>query len=226
MAGRDKESIHHNSSMLLKTSALLIWAAVAGAAVFWGLRLFGTSPPAPPHAQAAPAAAVVRADLARILGPDPAPVAATPPTGQASPSQAEQARFQLLGVIATGSAGWAAIAVDGKPARTYRVGQVVDGSSVLQKVAARGVEIGPRGGAPTVSLQLSPLAPAATGRPGAALGAPLLPLGATSAAAAPAPPEAPAAVPAAAAPGDAPPVQIGEATGAAGLTRRPGVATR
>jgi general secretion pathway protein C len=73
----------------------------------------------------------------------------------------------LVGVIASGQTGWATIAVDGKPPRTYRVGHVVDGSSVLQKVVARGVEIGPRGGAPEVSLQLAPPPAAATGRPGA-----------------------------------------------------------
>ncbi len=40
------------------------------------------------------------------------------------------------------------------------------------KVSARGVEIGPRGGAPLVTLELSPLAPAATGRPGVTAPAP------------------------------------------------------
>jgi len=150
--------------MLAKTSAFLIWAAVAGTAVFWALHLFGTPPEAPPHAQAAPVAAVLRADLGRVLGADPALLAAAP--DKPAPT-AEQSRFQLLGVIASGQTGWATIAVDGKPPRTYRVGHVVDGSSVLQKVVARGVEIGPRGGAPEVSLQLAPPPAAATGRPGA-----------------------------------------------------------
>ncbi|MEI8267095.1 MAG: hypothetical protein WCI59_15280 [Betaproteobacteria bacterium] len=161
--------------MLAKTSAFLIWAAVAGAAVFWGLRLSGNAPEAPAHAQPAPVATVVRSDLGRLLGPD----LALPSTGlQAPPADAQQGRFQLLGVIAAGSgggagsAGWATLAVDGKPPRTFRVGSAVDDSSVLQKVSARGVEIGPRGGAPLVTLQLSPLAPAATGRPGGAGPAP------------------------------------------------------
>jgi general secretion pathway protein C len=156
--------------MLAKTSAFLIWAAVAGTAVFWALHLFGTPPQAPPHAQAAPVPAVVRADLSRVLGADPALLAAAP--DKPAPA-AEQARFQLLGVIASGQSGWATIAVDGKPPRTYRVGHVVDGSSVLQKVAARGVDIGPRGGAPVVSLQLAAPPAAATGRPGAVPTTPL-----------------------------------------------------
>ena len=165
-------SVHHNSPMLAKTSAFLIWAAVAGAAVFWGLHLSGSAPEAPAHAQPAPLAAVVRSDLGRLLGPDPASPSAE---SQAPLAVAQQSRFQLLGVIAAGSggsAGWATLAVDGKPPRTFRVGSAVDGSSVLQKVSARGVEIGPRGGAPVVTLQLSPLAPAATGRPGGAGPAP------------------------------------------------------
>ncbi len=165
-------SVHHNSPMLAKTSAFLIWAAVAGAAVFWGLHLSGSAPEAPPHAQPAPVATVVRSDLGRLLGPDPASPSAE---SQAPLAVAQQSRFQLLGVIAAGSggsAGWATLAVDGKPPRTFRVGSAVDGSSVLQKVSARGVEIGPRGGAPVVTLQLSPLAPAATGRPGGAGPAP------------------------------------------------------
>jgi len=161
--------------MLAKTSAFLIWAAVAATAVFWGLHLTGSAPEAPPHAQPAPVATVVRADLGRLLGPEPT----LPPAGPQAPlAAAQQSRFQLLGVIAAGSgggagnAGWATLAVDGKPPRTFRVGSPLDDSSVLQKVSARGVEIGPRGGAPVVTLQLAPLAPAATGRPGGAVPAP------------------------------------------------------
>jgi general secretion pathway protein C len=161
--------------MLAKTSAFLIWAAVAGAAVFWGLHLSGSAPEAPAHAQPAPLATVVRSDLGRLLGPDP--VLSSTDT-EAPPADAQQSRFQLLGVIAAGGgggagrAGWATLAVDGKPPRTFPVGSPVDGSSVLQKVSARGVEIGPRGGAPLVTLELSPLAPAATGRPGVTAPAP------------------------------------------------------
>ena len=157
--------------MLAKTSAFLIWAAVAAAAVFWGLRLSGSAPEAPAHARPAPVATVVRSDLGWLLGSEPASASA----GHQTPvAVAQQSRFQLLGVIAAGSgggagpAGWATLAVDGKPPRTFRVGSLVDDSSVLQKVSARGVEIGPRGGAAEVTLQLAPLAPAATGRPGGA----------------------------------------------------------
>jgi general secretion pathway protein C len=158
--------------MWTKGWAFLIWAAAAAAAAFWGLRVWGESPQPPGHALPAPAAAVVSGDLTRVLGANPA---APAPEVDAAPPSADQARFQLVGVIAAGASGasgraagpaWATLSVDGKPARTYRVGSVVDGSYVLQKVAARGVEIGPRGGAPALTLKLAPPPAAATGRPG------------------------------------------------------------
>ena len=158
--------------MWAKGWAFLIWAAAAAAAAFWGLRVWGESPQPPTHALPAPAAAVASVDLTRVLGANPVAPAAVV---DAAPSSADQARFQLVGVIAAGTSGtsgrsagpaWATLSVDGKPARTYRVGSVVDGSYVLQKVAARGVEIGPHGGAPALTLSLAPPPAAATGRPG------------------------------------------------------------
>ena len=88
--------------MWARTWAFLIWASVAAVAVFWGLRLFGTSPQPPTHAQPAPAQGVVRADLSRVLGADP--IAAPAPAAPAEPA-VDQSRFQLLGVIAAGAAG-------------------------------------------------------------------------------------------------------------------------
>ncbi|MFM8770046.1 MAG: hypothetical protein ACKOD9_20610, partial [Rubrivivax sp.] len=148
--------------MWAKGTAFLIWAAAGVAAVFWGLRVWGESPRPPAHAQPAPVSAMASGDLTRVLGAQPVtPVVAV----EAAPTSLDQNRFQLLGVIApapaagTGrSAGpaWATIAVDGKPARTYRVGSVVEGSNVLQKVATRGGVSGPRGGAPAITRTLAP----------------------------------------------------------------------
>ena len=54
-------------------------------------------------------------------------------------------RFALIGVIAGQGAGGAAlIAVDGKPAKPFRVGGVVDGDLLLQSVAPRRAELAPR----------------------------------------------------------------------------------
>jgi general secretion pathway protein C len=99
----------------------------------------------------------------------PAPCRDAPPPTTAAPEPVPDARFTLLGVVSPRSPqaareGLALIAVEGKPPRAYRVGAVVDGGPhVLQGVSARGATLGPREGAPAISLNLAPPAPAATG---------------------------------------------------------------
>ncbi len=146
--------------MTARWTAFALWAAVAASLVFWGLKLFVPGTPAPAHAALASSTATPRGDLSRLLGVDAVvAVAEAPPP----PS-----RFHLIGVVAPRSAaaageGVALIAVDDKPARAYRVGALIDGSTVLQAVRPRGAALGPRGGAADVTLDLAPPAPAATG---------------------------------------------------------------
>ena len=142
---------------------LLVWLLAAGSALFWGLRLFVAAPPLPQRTPVASAGPVVRADLTRLLGVD-----SSPPVAQVAAEPAPDARFQLIGVVAPRNAaaareGLALIAVDGKPAKAYRVGAVVDGENVLKSVAARGATLGPRDGAALVALNIAPPPPAATG---------------------------------------------------------------
>jgi general secretion pathway protein C len=113
-----------------------------------------------------------------LLGADPVvPVAA------AAPAPVVDTRLTLLGVVSPRGSraqreAMALISVDGKPARTYRVGAVVDGNRVLQSVSLRGAEIGQRGGPALVSLSLPAApAPAARGFPGVPAGAPSQPPG-------------------------------------------------
>lgn len=154
--------------MLVRWMTFGVWAAVAAAAVHWGLKLWATSPALPPAVQVAEASPGVRGDLSRLLGAE-APAAAA----AAAPEPAADARFNLIGVLSPKPAqaareGVALIAVDGKPARAYRVGAVVEGQNVLQSVDARGASLGPRGGASLVALRLAPPAAANTGAlPGA-----------------------------------------------------------
>jgi general secretion pathway protein C len=148
--------------MLARWWTLMAWALVAAAVLFWGMRLFVSAPPVPPGTPVAAIGPVVRGDLTRLLGKDPPPVVAA--TAEAPPD----ARFQLIGVVtprATAAAreGLALIAVDGKPAKAYRVGAVIEGLTILKSVAARGAMLGPREGAPLVTLSLAPPAAAATG---------------------------------------------------------------
>ena len=146
--------------MTARLSAFFVWAALAASAVFWGLRLGGTSPAAPPHTVPVADVTAPRADLSRLFGAEEAPATEEAPAPEAS------SRFHLLGVVApkaAGGPGVALIAVEDKPARAFRVGAVVDGDLVLQAVQARGIELGPRGGAPAMRLELPPLPPPATG---------------------------------------------------------------
>lgn len=150
-----------------------VWAAVAGSAVFWGTRLLASPAAVPAHASVAVPTAAAGADLSRLLGAEPAP----PPVAVAAAPvlPVEASRFQLLGVVAARQAersqGLALIAVDGKMPRAYRVGSVVDGALVLQAVQSRAVQLGPRGGAAAISLELPALPPPTTGVPGALNGA-------------------------------------------------------
>lgn len=161
--------------MMARWLAFTVWAAVAASAVFWGLKFFVRPAAAPAHAGVAAPTTALRGDLTRLLGADPAPTEA-----EEEPVEPEDSRFQLLGVVAPRGAGAAGqgvalIAVDGKPPRAFKVGAVVDGSQVLQSVQSRGVSIGPRGGAATVSLDLPPQPAAATGSlPAATSGAPVV----------------------------------------------------
>ena len=139
------------------------WALVLCSAVAWALKLFVIAPPLPQRTPVAVAAAPAGGDLTRLLGADaPPPVAAT------APEPAADARFQLIGVVSPRGAqaareGLALIAVDGKPAKAFRVGAAVDGDNVLQSVVARGATLGPRGGAALVALRITPPEAAATG---------------------------------------------------------------
>ena len=149
--------------MLARLTAFTVWALVAATAVFWGLRLIVRPQPAPAYAVAVGDGAAVRGDLSRLLGA--APVAAA--GGPAVPAAPELAsRFKLLGVMAgkpPSTGGFALIAIDSKPARTYEVGTALDGELVLQSVSLRSAAIGPSQGTPAVTLEIPPLPLAATG---------------------------------------------------------------
>lgn len=148
--------------MQARLTAFLLWAAVAATIVFWALRLGARAPSVPRQAVPVSTAAGARGDLDRLLGRN-APAAA-----EEAPVSADAGRFQLVGVVAPrgnggDTEGLAVIAVDGKPARTYRVGGAVDDRWVLQSVRTRGASLGPRGGNAQVQLELPPPPVASTG---------------------------------------------------------------
>jgi general secretion pathway protein C len=125
-------------------AAFVVWALVAFSAVSWGLKasVAGTS--------SAVAAAATSTDLiqsqaiARSLGAEPVD---TKPT--------TASRFQLQGVLAGESQGMALLAVDGKPAKPYRVGVTVVEGWVVQSAQGRRVTLGPSADAPAaLTLEL------------------------------------------------------------------------
>lgn len=157
--------MNHNRGMSARWWAFGLWAAAAALVVFWALKFFVPTTTAPNHTVVAAAAAMPRGDLTRLFGADaPEPV---DEEEEAAPA-AESSRFQLLGVVApkggsTWGQGVALIVVDGKPAKAFRVGAVVDGDLVLREVRQRGADLGPRTGDARVALEVPPLAAAATG---------------------------------------------------------------
>jgi general secretion pathway protein C len=150
--------------MLLRWVSMCVWAGVAASATFWSLRLFTTATPVPAQAQVAGLTGAVRGDLGRVLGLD----APQPPVA-AQPEAAADARFNLVGVVSprgsnAGQVGVALISVDGKPAKAYKLGAVVDGPNVLQNLHGRGASLGPRGGPAVVALHIAPPQAPATGQ--------------------------------------------------------------
>jgi general secretion pathway protein C len=186
--------LHDNRRMSARWWSLLVWSLVAASAVYWGLQLFARATPAPAQSVLATSGDAQRGDLSRLLGTDtPAPVAAA-----AAAEPVADNRYALVGVVSakgmqavrsaatTSRDSVALIAVDGKPAKAYRVGATVDGQQVLQAVGLRSASLGPRGAPAQVQLQIPPPADAARGVP-AGLGAAPAALPGTSGASMPLP---------------------------------------
>lgn len=128
-------------------STFVLWGLVAASAVYWGTKLgsSGGSATMGPAARTVPPADP--AAVARLLGATPAAAAA--PASLSS-------RFTLLGIVSNPERGGAAlIAVDGKPAKPYRVGTAVEEGLLLQSVEPRRASLGATmDGPPAVTLEL------------------------------------------------------------------------
>ena len=129
-----------------RTATTALWALAVGSIVFWGLRL------------AAPPAAAAYAPLASAPAPQADPIAVGRALGAVTDApaavSAAPTRFTLLGVVAgRSSGGTALIAVDGQPARPFRVGSTVVPGVVLQSVGPRRAYLGGDGVA-AVTLEM------------------------------------------------------------------------
>ena len=152
--------------------AFLVWGCIGFSAVAWLLQVAVAARPVPADAVVVDTAQAPRGDWTRLFG---APVVVE----EVAVATPLQGRFKLVGVVASrhetdAAQGLAVISVDGKPARAYRVGALVEGETVLQAVRARAADLGPSGAPAVVKLELAPLAPPATGTlPGPGGGTPL-----------------------------------------------------
>ncbi len=129
-------------TMVSRIFAFLVWAACAFGLAFWGLRWLAKPMSVPDYSAAVSMVNAPRSDMTRLLtAPETAASAAAP----ASDQSALAARIQLIGLMATPSgqgAGVALLTVDGKPAKAFRVGQLVDGEHVILAITKQGVNIG------------------------------------------------------------------------------------
>lgn len=161
--------------MPARIPAFIAWSLAAACAVYWAMRLLAAPAGLPGAVQPVSIAGAASGDVALLFASPVAAAAAAPVTALAS-------RFKLVGVMAPKNAerglgqGIALIAVDGKPARPYRVGATVDESLVLRAVTSRSASLGPAAGLAILQLDMTPLTPPATGvrPPGAAGLTPLL----------------------------------------------------
>jgi general secretion pathway protein C len=133
-----------------------VWVLAAASVIFWGLRLAAPPESTAPPALVSPPVAVDPAEVAKAFGATTAPLASlSPDAGN---------RFMLLGVVADDDQrGAALIAVDGKPARPFRVGQQLGDGYVLQSVDVRAAKLGAGPDTPTLLTLQMPKPATATG---------------------------------------------------------------
>lgn len=148
---QENKGFGDNQVMAARVHTVWIWVAVTVAAggVAWALYKFAPENSDPPPTGAASASANLRVNSPAPVGGDAAP---SVPQGAAL---AAGDRFKLAGVMLSGPVQIALISVDGRPAQLFRVGDTVDGNTVVREVSERGAALGPRDGSTALALGLS-----------------------------------------------------------------------
>jgi len=133
-----------------RIATFLVAALTSASIAWWGLTL-NTPSGGLPSFEARPAPQIDTSALGRALGADT--------MSQAQAPAPEAITIQLLGVVAgEAGQGHALMAVDGAPAKTFKVGSVVSDGLVLQSVSTRSATLGPSMEGPTSqTLELPPL---------------------------------------------------------------------
>lgn len=147
----------------IRLVTFVLWLLAAGSVTFWALKwVSGNSAPA--YASAISAAVGMTAGaggdgfaVAKALGGGFVAVNSAAATQPVVPSTLVASRFVLTGVVDGSSSGrtdMALIAIDGKPARPYRLGAALEAGVVLQSVQERKAVIGPQDGTSGLALEL------------------------------------------------------------------------
>ena len=152
---------HHPMTTLDRTlwparlSTFVLAALAAASVVYWGLRW--SEPISTPRANGDGFSQrlIDTNRVAQLLGASATPANAAPAVNAAG-------QYKLLGVIAGAKGrgfGSALIAIEGEPAKPYKVGDRLSDDLLLQSVTARGATLAPGMQEPaSVELELPPLA--------------------------------------------------------------------
>jgi general secretion pathway protein C len=213
------------NSWTLRLFTLVVWLGVGLCAAYWAYKFVTTKPVTATAALATPAVVVDSKAVGKLLG-------ATDNVATKSINTPASTKFVLFGLAnSTSGRGVALIALDGKPAKPYRVGSAVADDLVLKSISKTGVILATSLKAPDgVTLELPVRKPANM--------APIAPIAVTPSPANPTATQAfnPAAMPGAMSPvppSFAPPAapnamlpSIPAAAAAAGVTDRPAAISR
>jgi len=127
----------------LRLATLALWTLAGASATYWGLRLTAL-----PHERTGTAAATLPPEpptidanaIARLLGAPQNTTAASPTTAPPAPTN----RLVLQGILAgtQSSSGAALIAINGQPAKPYRIGAEITPGLVLQSLERKQARLG------------------------------------------------------------------------------------
>ncbi len=129
----DAKAHTRSNSWTLRLFTLMIWLAVGLCAAYWVFKFVTTKPVEATAAVLAPAVVVDSKAVAKLLG-------ATDNVAAKPASVVTSTKFVLFGLAGTARGqGVALIALDGKPAKPYRVGSLVADDLVLKSISKTGV---------------------------------------------------------------------------------------
>jgi general secretion pathway protein C len=118
--------------------SVLLFAGLCGVIASWALKLFS------PHAPIAPASAIGQAQPPTDLSPAGRLFGATPQTTTATATEAPS-NVQVAGVLAGGPNAVALLAVDGKPAKPFGLGETIADGLKVTAINADSVTLDRRG---------------------------------------------------------------------------------